>query len=103
MTAWHQEGRPNGLARDLDEAHSLGVGAASAGLQDAALGPARLTGDGVRLLADAAVSSATPYLRAPLLSRIARVLLLHPAAGDLDTTCPTCDEPVPCTTAQALH
>jgi hypothetical protein len=102
MSTWREQARPTRLAQDLDAAHRLGVGAASAGLQDAALGATRLTGDGVPVLADAAVSSATPFLRAPLLSRISRALTLHPSRGGPEDTCPTCAVPVPCATAQAL-
>jgi hypothetical protein len=102
MSTWRALARPTRLAQDMDAAHRLGVGAASAGLQDAALGAARLTGDGVPLLADAAVSSATPFLRAPLISRISRALALHPAVGGPEETCPTCSVPVPCATALAL-
>lgn len=92
---------PPGLARDLDHAHRQGVGAAVAGLQDAALGDVRLSGDGVPVLADAAVSSATPFLRAPLLARISQARLLHhpPSA---EAPCPTCGVPAPCETARAL-
>ncbi len=51
-------------------------------------------------LAEAAVSSATPFLWAPLLARIADSLALHsPADGG---PCPTCDVPAPCPTALAL-
>ncbi len=87
------------FAADLEQAHVYGVGAASAGLQDAALGTARLTGPAVGTLADAAVTSATPFLRAPLLGRISAALLLHPPVG----TCPTCRTPAPCDTARVLR
>lgn len=90
------------LAADLERAHWLGVGAATAGLQDAALGPARLVGPGVSTLAEAAVSSATPFLRAPLLGRIHRATRLHPNDSS-DTLCPTCGVPAPCDTARALR
>src|SRR4051794_11164250 len=53
----------------LDSAHSRGVAAAVAGMTDPALGAGRLAGAGVPILAEAAVTSATPYLRAPLLAR----------------------------------
>ncbi|WP_157970589.1 hypothetical protein [Nakamurella deserti] len=89
------------IAEELETAHRRGVGAARAGLQDAALGPVRLTGSGVGLLAEAAVSSATPFLRAPLLSRIGRVIALHPpqpASG----VCPSCAEVSPCATLLAV-
>jgi len=91
------------LAADLEQAHDYGVGAASAGLQDAALGALRLTGSAVGQLADAAVTSATPFLRAPLLGRISAALLLHPPAGDGAGTCPTCATAAPCDTARALR
>ncbi len=94
--------RPTPLAQDMDHAHRLAVAAATAGLRDAGLGAVRLTGEGVRALADAAVSSATPFLRAPLLARLSRVFLLHPPSGAPEDTCPTCAQPVPCATAQAL-
>ncbi len=86
-------------ANDLHEAHRLGVEAAVNGLQDAALGRARLTGPGVSSLADAAVASATPFVRAPLLSRLSDVGRLHPR---VDGTCPTCGTPAPCATAESL-
>jgi len=91
-----------GLAAHLRQAHRTAVAAATAGLQDAALGTGRLTGPGVAVLADAAVSSATPFLRAPLLTRISGALLLHPVAGDAGGACPTCAVPAPCPTAEAL-
>jgi hypothetical protein len=87
------------LAMDLDEAHRRAAGAAAAGLADPALGPLRLSGSGVHELAEAAVSSATPFLRAPLLARLHAVRELHP---DVDATCRTCGVPVPCPTALAL-
>jgi len=90
------------LARDLDEAHARAAGAAAAGLSDAALGRLRLAGPGVPLLADAAVSSATPFLRAPLLARISAARRLHPAGTGAPTTCPECRAPTPCPTALAL-
>jgi hypothetical protein len=100
MTAsWSNDGGPSELTLELDQAHRQGVGAATDGLKDAALGDIRLSGDGVPVLADAAVSSATPFLRAPLLARLSRVRLLHPAAA---TECPTCRVPAPCETARAL-
>jgi len=91
---------PGTLAQELERAHRAGVGAGTAGLQDAALGARRLWGPGVPALADAAVSSATPFLRAPLLGRISGALRLHPA---VDGACPTCRVPAPCPTAQALR
>lgn len=90
------------LPADLESAHRDGVQAASAGLQDPALGPVRLTGTSVRELAEAAVTSATPYLRAPLLGRMSAALALHPSDGDEDGMCPTCADTAPCATAQTL-
>jgi len=100
VTAWRQALRLTPLAAELERAHLHGVGAASAGLQDPGLGPARLTGTAVPVLAEAAVTSATPFLRAPLLSRLHRVRLLHPVTG---AECPSCRVPTPCPTAQELH
>jgi hypothetical protein len=91
------------LVVDLDHAHDHGVQAAIAGLQDAGLGSARLTGSAVPVLAEAAVSSATPFLRAPLLSRLSRVQRLHPPAGRDDGRCPSCQVPAPCRTAEELQ
>jgi len=87
------------LGRDLDEAHRRAAGAAAAGLADPALGSLRLSGEGVDVLAEAAVSSATPFLRAPLLARLAAARALHPEDGG---SCPTCRLPAPCPTARAL-
>ena len=89
--------------RDLDDAHRYGVQAATAGLQDPALGAVRLTGTAVPTLAEAAISSATPFLRAPLLSRLFAVSRLHPNSTLGDGTCPTCHVPAPCTTATELQ
>ena len=91
------------LSRDLEQAHVHGVGAARAGLCDAGLGPVRLSGPGVPVLAEAAVTSATPFLRAPLLGRISAALLLHPPAGGAGGSCPTCGVVAPCATARALR
>ena len=88
------------LAQELEQAHRNGVGAGMAGLQDPALGARRLSGPAVPVLAEAAVSSATPFLRAPLLGRISAALLLHSAS---DGWCPTCVLPTPCPTVQALR
>jgi hypothetical protein len=88
------------LAQELEQAHRDGVGAGMAGLQDPALGARRLCGPAVPVLAEAAVSSATPFLRAPLLGRISAVLLLHAAT---DGWCPTCVSPAPCATTRALR
>jgi hypothetical protein len=89
------------LAADLEFAHRLGVGAAVAGVQDPALGSSRLAGDAAAIatIAEAAVSSATPFLRAPLLSRLGHAATLHPVHG---RTCPTCAVPTPCPTAVEL-
>jgi hypothetical protein len=100
MTAWRDQLRLTPLAADLEQAHTYGVGAASAGLQDPGLGPVRLTGTAVPVLAEAAVTSATPFLRAPLLSRLHRVRRLH--TPDPAGSCPTCQVPAPCPTAQEL-
>lgn len=96
-------GSPTALTHELEFAHRQGVTAASHGLQDAALGALRLTGAGVPMLAEAAVSSATPFLRAPLLSRIFNALRIHPAQGDDEGRCPTCRVPAPCQTALELN
>jgi hypothetical protein len=61
----------------------------------------RLAGESVPVLAEAAVTSATPFVRAPLLSRLSRVRLLHPAAG-VDGTCPSCRVAAPCPTAREV-
>ena len=94
---------PSPLSVELEQAHRYGVGAAQAGLQDAALGGLRLTGAGVSRLADAAVTSATPFLRAPLLGRLSAALLLHPPAGDEDGECRSCGTAAPCATAEVLQ
>jgi hypothetical protein len=99
VTAWRERLRLTPLAAELEQAHVYGVGAASAGLQDAGLGPTRLTGTAVPVLADAAVTSATPFLRAPLLSRLHRVRVLH-TPGVADAPCPECRVPSPCPTLQ---
>jgi len=101
MTAWREQVRLTPLAAELERAHTHGVGAAVAGLQDAALGATRLTGTAVPVLADAAVTSATPFLRAPLLSRLHRVRRLHTPAG-ADAPCPACGVPAPCPTVKEL-
>src|SRR4051794_10960711 len=102
MSGWRERLRSTPLAADLEQAHRHAVGAATAGLQDAGLGASRLTGSAVPLLADAAVTSATPFLRAPLLSRLSRVRLLHPSQGS-DGRCPSCQVPAPCPTAVEVH
>jgi predicted RNA-binding Zn-ribbon protein involved in translation (DUF1610 family) len=93
---------PTRARAQLEEAHTRAVRAAVSGMSDAALGPLRLAGTGVPRLADAAVTSATPYLRAPILSRVSAALRLHPPGGDVDDSCPTCGTVVPCETARAL-
>jgi hypothetical protein len=108
VTAWKEQVRLSPLAGELERAHAFGVGAASAGLQDAGLGPVRLTGTAVPVLAEAAVTSATPFLRAPLLSRLHRVRRLHTPdptdtrADDVAGRCPACGVPAPCPTAKEL-
>jgi hypothetical protein len=87
---------------ELETAHARAVAAARAGLGDAALGNHRLSGPGVLTLAEAAVSSATPYLRAPLLSRVAKAARLHDRDG-LNVLCRTCSVPSPCPTLLALR
>jgi hypothetical protein len=86
----------------LERAHARAVNAAISGLSDAALGSLRLAGTGVPVLAEAAVTSATPYLRAPILGLVSAALRLHPPGGELTDSCPTCGTVVPCATAQAL-
>ena len=102
MTHWREQPRLTALHTDLEEAHIHAVTAATAGLQDAGLGRARLTGTAVPVLAEAAVTSATPFLRAPLLARLSRARRLHrPADGD--ELCPACRLPSPCPTAMELE
>jgi glycosyltransferase involved in cell wall biosynthesis len=94
---------PAGLLQgDLERAHGMAAGAAAAGMTDAALGELRHRGDGIDALAAAAVTSATPFLRAPLLARLSAAAMLHPGAGDEAGMCPTCGVPAPCPTAVAL-
>ena len=100
-SVWREQVRLTPLAWELERAHAFGVGAASAGLQDAGLGRVRLTGSAVPVLAEAAVTSATPFLRAPLLSRLHRVRMLHPATA-VDGWCPSCRVPAPCPTAREV-
>jgi hypothetical protein len=100
MTAWRAQLRMTPLATALELAHLHGVSAATAGLQDPGLGAVRLTGTAVTVLAEAAVTSATPFLRAPLLSRLHRVRRLHTPSGDAH--CPTCRVPAPCPTVAEL-
>jgi beta-glucosidase/6-phospho-beta-glucosidase/beta-galactosidase/glycosyltransferase involved in cell wall biosynthesis len=91
-----------GLPADLENAHAPAAAAAAAGLQDAALGRHRLTGRAVEQLAHAAVTSATPFVRAPLLARLSVVARLHPPTGDEGGLCPTCGKPAPCATASGV-
>jgi hypothetical protein len=91
------------LAPALEAAHRHAVRAATAGLQDAGLAGLRLTGPGVPALAEAAVSSATPFLRSPLLARISGVLRLHPPGGNADGECSTCHVEAPCATSRAAQ
>jgi hypothetical protein len=101
VTAWRDRLQVTALRFDLEEAHKHAVRAAAAGLQDAGLGPHRLTGTAVPTLADAAVTSATPFLRAPLLARISRAQQLHrPPEGE--ELCPACRVPDPCPTSKEL-
>jgi hypothetical protein len=102
MNPWRERIRLTPLAADLEQAHRYATGAAVAGLRDAGLGPLRLAGTAVPVLAEAAVSSATPFLRAPLLSRLSRVRLLHPVTG-VDGNCPSCAVPAPCPTAREVE
>ena len=71
-------------------------------MQDAALGAGRITGAGVTALADAAVSSATPFLRAPLLSRLSAVRRLHPAGRSATACARRVGVAAPCETAQEV-
>ena len=91
------------LAIELKGAHARSSGAAATGLSDAALGGNRLSGSAVPTLAETAVSSATPYLRAPLQARLSSALVLHPPAGNEGGTCPTCGVSAPCPTAAVLQ
>jgi hypothetical protein len=90
------------LMRELEQAHQHAVSAAEAGLRDPALGSLRLTGTAVTALAEAAVSSATPFQRAPLLSRLSGVSKLHPTGSQALAECPSCRLPAPCPTALEL-
>ena len=90
-------------AEQLEQGHQQAVSAAAAGLSDSGLGALRLAGTAVPVLAAAAVSSATPFLRAPLLSRISAALRLHPPGGDAGQQCPICHTQVPCATAAVLQ
>jgi hypothetical protein len=91
------------LAPILEEAHRHAVRAATAGLQDAGPAHLRLTGPGVPALAEAAVSSATPFLRCPLLAPMTSVLPLHPPGGHGGGRCSTCRTPAPCATSRAAQ
>jgi cytochrome P450 len=86
-----------------EDAHRQAVAAAVAGMSDPALGDARLGGTGVAVVAEAAVSSATPFLRAPLLASMGEVLRLHPPVDLAGAArCTTCDVPAPCATRIVL-
>jgi hypothetical protein len=85
-----------GIGADLDRAHGRGVGAAIAGLQDPALGGSRITGHAVGKLAEAAVSSATPFLRAPLLPSVRQ----HPFCAP--RCWPAFPQPSCCTRPEAM-
>jgi hypothetical protein len=102
VSRWRVRVRRTPLGADLEQAHAYAVGAATAGLQDAGLGSSRLTGSAVPVLAEAAVTSATPFLRAPLLARLSQVRMLHPATGAAGV-CPTCQVPAPCPTAKEVQ
>ncbi len=84
---------------EAELAHHAAVMAAAEGLTDAGLGEHRVAGEVVGELAEAAVSSATPFLRAPLLGAISEALVLHQAHDDVCTTCGT---DFPCATVAAL-
>lgn len=86
-----------------EDAHRQAVAAAVAGVSDPALGGARLTGPGVAEIAEAAVSSATPFIRAPLLGSMSEALLLHPPVDASGAgRCPTCGVDAPCPSRVAL-
>ena len=102
MSGWRARVRRTPLGADLEQAHVYAVGAATAGLQDAGLGPSRLTGSAVPVLAEAAVTSATPFLRAPLLARLSQVRLLH-LPDAVDGCCRSCRVPAPCPTAKEVQ
>ena len=86
-----------------EDAHRQAVSAAVAGVSDPALGGARLSGPGVAEVAEAAVSSATPFIRAPLLGSMSEALRLHPPVdADGAARCPTCNATAPCPSRQAL-
>ena len=87
---------------ELEQAHQRAVRAAVAGRSDAGLAGLRLAEPGVSTLADAAVTSATPYLRSPFLGKISGALRLHPPGGEAGDFCPTCATAVPCATAREL-
>ncbi len=89
------------LGEELEGAHPHAVRAAFEGLRDAGLGPMRLTGPAVPVLAESAVTSATPFLRAPLLARIRAAVLLH-TPPDGSGPCPACGTPYPCATVDTL-
>lgn len=94
---------PAPLTTALDVAHERAVRAAANGLADPGLGDRRLAGPEVLLLAEAAVTSATPYLRAPLLARMSAVLRLHSVDVEPGAVCEGCGAPSPCPTVQELR
>lgn len=94
---------PAAFVDELERAHRAAVLAAEAGLSDAGLGPSRVSGPGVPVLAEAAVSSATPFLRAPLIGRIGAVLRLHATPDGWPGDCPVCATPAPCETVRLLQ
>jgi hypothetical protein len=94
---------PAPLTVAFDLAHERAVRAAANGLADPGLGDQRVGGPEVILLADAAVTSATPYLRAPLLARMSAVLRLHSVDAEPGEVCAACGAPSPCPTVQVLR
>jgi hypothetical protein len=93
---------PAPLTTALDLAHERAVRAAANGLADPGLGDRRLQGPDTDVLAEAAVTSATPYLRAPLLARVSAVLNLHSVDADPGQDCAACGSPAPCPTVVVL-
>ena len=85
----------------VDPHHAAAVAAAHEGLCDPALGALRVPSADAGALAEAAVSSATPFVRGPLLSRMAEALLLH--SGGADGVCRECARPSPCPTTVLLR
>ena len=75
--------------RDLEQAHRRAVGAAATGLQEAHLGGLRLTGSGVPVLAETAVTSATPTCGRRCSAGVGGAAAA-PAGGEAEDRCPTC-------------